>query len=272
MELRHRQHPTNRTETAVADAKKALAAAKATVAKANKKSNSKGKSKDKNECAAKAKTAANVAYKRPASLINGTPFYGARTSYITDGNCVTCGYTAKATNPWYKVQLPNATEVGEVQIWNWDPWSKAHLPGTELWIDKTKCGMINATAAVVHKLDCKGIRGNVLTLIKPGKKTWFAVCEVLVFKPLDKGARRQTPMSKTPSKVPTKATATEATSMDTLTQVEEEDAGELLAHLTIGDLSVEQGNHNANQFANMLKNKPEVGEDKQEEAYEQLPE
>merc|ERR1719240_845235 len=58
-----------------------------------------------------------------------------------------------------------------------------------------------------------------------------------------------------PSKVPTKATATEATSMDTLTQVEEEDAGELLAHLTIGDLSVEQGNHNANQFANMLKNK-----------------
>lgn len=133
----------------------------------------------------------NIARGKPAKQSSTTQ--GGVASRAVDGNIDTiyskgsCTHTHYDTEPWWRVDLESAREIGGVQIWNRGDCCGSRLSNFEVrvgmsedWKADKQCGLRHSVPQGRRKtIACNGITGRYVYIVKRGK-SYLNICEVRV--------------------------------------------------------------------------------------------
>ncbi|XP_073533090.1 uncharacterized protein [Phyllobates terribilis] len=109
---------------------------------------------------------------------------GVKNVFYMNGSCT---HTTKVKNPWWKLDLKQIYRISTVVITNRMDCCKERLLGAEVRIGNCNennnpvCGTVTNVTSATLSFCCKGMEGQYVSVVIPGRAEFLTLCEVEVY-------------------------------------------------------------------------------------------
>ncbi|KAM4704896.1 pentraxin fusion protein-like [Rhinophrynus dorsalis] len=100
---------------------------------------------------------------------------------------LSCTHTDKDFAPWWRLDMKKLYSVDSVVITNRMECCSDRLRGAEIRVGNSAdnnnpvCGTITDVSKATITLCCKGMEGQYVSVVIPGREEWLTLCEVEVY-------------------------------------------------------------------------------------------